>query len=66
VQPRAAARFRDPADLCGELRGAFDVDLASSMSKRRRNRLAAIVPPVPPPRITICFLAISARLLGVH
>src|SRR5512133_3581009 len=36
---------------------------ASSESKRRRSRLAAIVPPVPPPRITICFLAICRHLL---
>src|SRR5512133_3474826 len=36
---------------------------ASSESKRRRSRLAAIVPPVPPPRITICFLAICRDLL---
>ena len=29
-------------------------------SKRRRSRLAVIVPPVPPPRITICFLVMTA------
>ena len=35
-----------------------DVDLRLVRSNRRRSRFAVIVPPVPPPRITICFLAI--------
>jgi hypothetical protein len=37
-------------------------DNGEGTQKRRRSRLAIIVPPVPPPRITICFRAMVPSL----